>query len=57
MMIVGALHRECAMKRAIVIAILGLALVASVFVEVSTLAEVASIAPFADASIDAGPAF
>jgi hypothetical protein len=38
-------------------AVLGLALVASVFVEVSTLAEVGSMAPFADASIDAGPAF
>jgi hypothetical protein len=41
-------------KRAITVAALGLALAASVFVEVSTFEEVVSMA---DASIDAGPAF
>jgi hypothetical protein len=44
------------MKRAMIVAVLGFALVASVFVEVSTVAEIASMAPFADASIDV-PAF
>jgi hypothetical protein len=47
-------HRECAMKRAIIIAVLGFALAVGVFVEVSTYREIVS---FADASIDAGPAF
>jgi hypothetical protein len=42
------------MKRAIIIAVLGFALAAGVFVEVSTYEEIVSIA---DASIDAGPAF
>jgi hypothetical protein len=48
------LHRECAMKRAVIIAVLGFALAASVFVEVSTFEEIVSIA---DESIDTGPAF
>jgi hypothetical protein len=42
------------MKRAIIIAVLGVALAASVFVEVSIDEELVSIA---DASIDAGPTF
>ena len=42
------------MKRAIIVAVLGFALAASVFVEVSTFEEIVSMA---DASIDAGPAF
>jgi hypothetical protein len=42
------------MKRAIIIAVLGFALAASVFVEVSTFEEIVSIA---DESIDTGPAF
>jgi hypothetical protein len=47
-------HRERTVKRAIIVAVLGLALAASVFVEMSTYEEIVSIA---DASIDAGPAF
>jgi hypothetical protein len=42
------------MTKAIVVPVLGFALVAGVFVEVSTYEEIVSIA---DASIDAGPAF
>jgi hypothetical protein len=49
-------HKEHAMTRAIIVAALGLALAASVFVEVSTFAEIASMASFADATIDV-PAF
>jgi hypothetical protein len=50
----GSPHRERAMKRAIIVAVLRFALAASVFVEVSTYEEIVSMA---DASIDAGPAF
>jgi hypothetical protein len=53
----GLPHRERAMRRAIVGTVLCLAVAASVFVELSTYAEIVSMAPFADASIDAGPAF
>jgi hypothetical protein len=47
-------QRERAMKIAIIVAVLGVSLAASVFVEVSIYKEVVSIA---DASIDAGPTF
>jgi hypothetical protein len=42
------------MTKAIIVAVLGFALAAGVFVEVSTYEEIVSIA---DASIDAAPAF
>ena len=45
------------MTKAIIGAVVGFALAASVFVELSTYAEIVSMAPIADAFIDAGPAF